>query len=354
MFKPLPVIALLLMCALAPAQTTRPTPEPTRVTVKLKDATIEQACKELSRVSGIPLRLAYQKQNPPRINLDFTNAPLLEVLAEFMRQAPAAPTDHSATLSYRFYPYEAVRYELIEPTVLAIIRSVQMEATSSADPAAKLRYHYIVQMTLVFDPSRQIVATSRVAGIDELVYANATPLQGSPNNPAPDQIDARRLGVYEFELRFATDAPIERIDKARLRVRAWQTVESAELNFVDAQLIEGGKQESKGVTAEMLPQSAKGSLTIKLTGEPIKQYAGYPWSQGLGSMLSVDNPLLPIDTMVCQVQSRPDGMELKLGLDQESDRQALDLLVQLQLRIPLKVRLIDVPIELRDIPMPTK
>lgn len=350
MFRTAAMLTVLL-CAVASAQTTRPAPQPTRVTVKLTNATIDEACRELSRVSGIPLRLSYQKKEERRITMDHTNAPLLEVLADFMRQAPATPNNHSATLSYRFYPYESLRYELVEPTVLVITRVVLMDAVAPADPAQKKQYNYNVQMTLIFDPSRQIVATQQLALIDELVPPVSAPRAYS-GALSPNAIDARRLGLYECELRLSSETPIERIDKARLRVRAWQAVEYAELNFVDEQLIEGGKQEARGVTAEMKPQSAQGSLRIKLTGELIKQYKDYPWSGGLGSMLWVDNPNLPIESLACQVRPQDEGVEITLGLNQEHDRQLFDLLVQLGLRIPAKVRATEIPIELRDLPMP--
>lgn len=354
------LVSLLAIAGVLHAQTTKPSLEPTRITLKLTDATIEQSIAAFASASGVAMSLNHLEKDASRITLDYTEAPMLDVLADLMRQGKVAPLNAGNTHSISFIVSECVMITRPDPTTLIAVRMLRSEGTAPVKGSkAPRQYSYNMTFNAMFDPARQIVCIGERAMVDDVASSDPE-FRKSPDGQAwMQRVDCRPIGVFEFNVGISSDQRIDRFDKLSLRLKAWQVAERKVVEMSGIGIVQGASVEQDGLVLTTVAPSPDGTLKVTVAGDATKLYGSPPWSNAIASMVRLDGINGPVGDMRCNYIDRGKSPELEihLGGPDRANRPRpfvqplVDDIETIRLSMPTKVRALDLPIELINIPL---
>ncbi len=344
------------------AQTTRPAAEPTRISLKLDNATTAQALAAFTKATGIAVNRYHNQKDDARVTLAFENAPMMQVLAELVRQAKLQPVDMGNSHVLTFQNVEPALIINPDPTTLIIVNNIALDAQVAArDPNAKPRYAYTVTMSAHFDPSRQIIAVAGNPMMDELIFNTYKFRIASEGRIAIQKVDARPIGNFAFTYNINSTEPLDIATVMKLRLRAWQSIERASVEVKGMAITKGASVEKDGLKLTTLPPAPDGTLHVRVSGDLMKSYMQPPWNYAItrGMYLEdVDGVITDIRCSYALRDAREGEIELQIGGDDPSNpnRAIVPPIPEdfevIGISLPTKVRVIDIPITLTDIPMP--
>jgi hypothetical protein len=174
------------------------------------------------------------------------------------------------------------------------------------------------------------------------------------------RVDARPCSVFNVELGFNSDERIAKLDRIDLRFRAWQSAEQKTATIKGAMLLEGGEVINDGITLSSTPPQEDGTIKLKITGEPIGMYRSPPWNNAIASLVRIEGIDGPMGEMRSDFIPRGNQPDAEIHIGGESIRtrirhgkpQSTDDIESVTVSIPTKIRQIDLPMSLKEIPLP--
>ncbi|MBC7785821.1 MAG: hypothetical protein H7144_18490 [Burkholderiales bacterium] len=383
-FAPLMIGFTLLLSSGATAQvagpSTRPAPKTTRVTVKIANAPLPEAIQQFSDQTKLPLTLADGRQmirfqgrrpggfmpaagaspaNPANpaaaaalINIDAVDQPLMQVLAELLKQSGCVPAGEGQRMpGLALAPQAAVRIDLINERTLIVHQNISTNGNAQRQGSAN--YNYSFNGIILFDPSLNVIGAREYLSIESLEGVSEKLQPMHYGHQSLQRADGRQLAAFRFNVNFNLTSSISRITTMRGRIGAYQAVENRDIGLSGDDLLNGGKAEAGDLTLSVAPfdpGSPNGAQLI-LQGPFMKQYQQHPWNQSIGSFFRI---------------AGPDGsaVPLRVDLAGSGDAQVTVRMAAMQgpinpadidtikLSLPTKIKELSIPFELRDVELP--
>ena len=366
--------AALLLAAAAcgqttqPAPATRPTPAVTLVDVNIDVATVDEAVRQFSNQTRLPLRLSRKDINRP-VKIVAKQTPLLEALGDLCEQGGLSPFPHSLTQAVTLVPFASLAIERPAPGLLAFLSYVQCDSRRDLLPAppdtprpAESPYAYTLEYYVLSDPAQHIVGMSRHAVVTEATWPHASPLLiTEPARPA--ELKGQWVPVFRCSVTLRSDRPIDHVDRLPLRLGIWRG-ERWGVVYLSLADIEAGRSAAiDGLTiTPTVPKEKRrhSTLNLRLTGDLIQPYF-YPTERmAVGSCVRIYSVGSPLSKVIVAPASsdpankgKPDGsLNFMLsGLDVGDDSWT-DTVEGVELALPTAVRFESVPIEMKNIELP--
>ncbi|HEY0008885.1 MAG TPA: hypothetical protein VGB55_09190 [Tepidisphaeraceae bacterium] len=352
---------ILLVCTVcftagAMAQSTQPAstpPAPTRVTVKIDNLSANEAIDAFALQTGLPLRVI----GPPgeeQVKIDAIDVPVLDVLTDLMQQTELSPGMYHSTVVTQLSKAKPIAVLRPSPLSMLVITRVELNGFVSP-PQWQPMYNYSVGGQLIFDSSMNVVSVSPGMDVINAVFAGSDKEREQPSRSTPSfQLKGYPLASFDVMFTIVSSQPIEKIDHLTGEVRIWQAIEHAELVLDNAQFIDGGIAEGKGLKASVSipPNAQMNQMQISLSGPAIKQIGDN--RAVLASFVRLkwfDQPLANVDVQT--MRSTTEEVQLRIGIQGRGEQSlSLDEIESVTLRIPTKVRAVTLPIEIKNIAMP--
>jgi len=343
--------------------TTVPATQPTRVTVDIPGLPLVEAAEEFSRQTGIPLHFGDPKGGDIEVDIALKDVPVLDALQELLEKGECVPYNFGATRSLPVIRGRPLLVQRPDPLTMVVVRNVRLEARSDARHSErKPTYEYTIALSFLFDPALQVLAIAERPMLEDLVYPDADFRPDTDGALTLQRVDGRPVGVFETELRITSDERIAKFDKVVLRLRAWQAIERTELSIDANALARGGEVKGPDFTVTLPPRPQRldeaTAWQLKLTGPLIDRYTA-PWTQCLAGSTRLEEAGRTIGQMRCAVIPRGGGaVELHVGGSAFGNGRPANFGPQAQgvdrihFSIPTRVKIIDLPIVLSDLPLP--
>lgn len=351
--KALPLLAALALGPLVEAGVIEPTP----LTLRFSAADEETASAKLSEQLGF--RATVTLKPGERLTHDGEPMPFASAVRTLIEQAGLTCDDSGGGDGREFSlePGRPLKTMTVGDTVTVIVPRVHLRSTTKVRQAAGAWYE--IEMVAVFDPALEFVGVHRnvlldrvevdghVVSPDNLAAGNETSL--------PGELMAGPVGVKQCELVFTLPTPAKKIDRLSARLRAWQVAEAAVIDLpVDA--MAGGKSSEHGdltATAAVAPMDGTPGLLVTLTGDAVMRYRDPQWAATVRRCVRVSDKegrSLPLHPAGASYDAS--AKAIKVALRSSVSRPVEADLATIHIKLPTKVRCVDVPMEITDLGLP--
>ncbi|MDB5327928.1 MAG: hypothetical protein JWM57_3497 [Phycisphaerales bacterium] len=339
------------------AKAALPATQPTQVKLFVEAEDPREAAKQITRQLGIQVRL---DPSAGVVQADSGGEkPFAAAVADLLKQGVLMPMGNSNRLTLTHG--ESYRLAPLGDSALLAISGVHLSAQHGmASGSDSYTYTYDLQGTVFLDPALKVVAILQDTRADRVEADVAVlPPDNGPGNSFYQMMNAMNGGdsIGRVAIRFASRTPITNIKSLAARLRAVQVVEEATADLSAEDMGSEKKIEGQAMSASMSvdnPDPRRATLSVRLSGPAIDKYRNGSWAQGMPRFVSaydVNGDLLALDTMGWQ----PDGGKgVRLRFRPNNNPKFFDDLATLKVRLPMKVRTIDIPIELKDLELKTK
>lgn len=360
------IVGILFICVASAAAvgqttapTTRPSTRPARVTVRMDGLRVVDAVEVFARQTGTVFMYAEPKASANTMTLDLVDVPVLEAVERFLDAAACRPIVHEADRAVSLYDAGGP-VPVLHPVdgVLVLLDGVTVDATVGLHGRAT--YAYRLQLTVLFDPARDILAVASPPMINDVMSVGGD-FEADPNRQASLQrVGGRPMGVFPMDVRLTSDRRIERFDAITLQLRVWQAARRTTAT-IDLQCHrDGGRVEADGLVIDFGPAPARMDETawpLTVGGQLVKRYKSGPWAQSLAGCVSVTDRTGETTTRVKFIPRGGDSVEFQIGgRDFFADRQGRTVPPGaprlITIAVPTRVKVIDVPLTLQDLRLP--
>ena len=337
-----------------------PTTQPTMVTIKIDAKGGQQIAKEFAQQFGTPAQF-YGQKNKRTIQFESQNAPIVATLLSFVQQTKLTP--RTDTQPFGFEEGQPLAVQQVNDVIGVIVGrsyvtgNVNLPVTNDARSTS---YNYRLAIGLIVDPALKIVSCDRNARIDALEHDGGKVNSGSQRVFYGDEarIDLSPLPVWPVHVGFSASTPATKINSLKASVTCLQVVEEGSVD-VDVKSIDDAKPvEGKNLTAVVSFDDAnrgQGGMSVKLTGPAAELYLDPQWQdqlRGAVQAFDADGKSLGLRAQEMQANAAEKSLTVQLRADGRGDDQPLDYVETVRIRLPMKVRAVEIPIELKDIPLP--
>lgn len=354
--------ALSLRALAQDAAPAAPTTQPTSITLKVDAADGMEAIRQLTEQIGSPVQLNRSAKRP--IKFEAADKPFVIALTEFYK-ATGLSSGNYDQLSINDVPL--LTAVPINDSLSLLVNRTNVSANMPVTQRGSLNnYNYSVQMTLLCDPALRIVSVSQGVNADVIDY------DGSPYN-RNESYYSQRFGdggsggsrfTWPVSVNLNSTKAATRINRLAGRIRAWQVADEASVDIDIADIanpkpIEGNQLTASVTVEENNRRGNSNMLAITLTGPAAEAFFDSRWEgvvRGCVSAVDVDQKLMRFQVNNVERAAESKSIKLKAYYQQMGPRRAgedlLDKLETLRIRLPLKIRSIDIPFELKDLPLP--
>ncbi|HEX8340390.1 MAG TPA: hypothetical protein VF624_05730 [Tepidisphaeraceae bacterium] len=347
-----PAIALTagLIAAAAPAAEL-PTTQPTKVTLAIEARNGAEAATQLTQQLGFPVGM--QQQVPRGIQFQSGEQPLVPALCAFFDKADVSPGDNDTMYLADGSPLSVV--PLSDTAALVLTRTTVNASVQLNTERPQTGYNYTINLLLLTDPALKIVSAGRSATIDAIEY-DGTPRDVSFGS-GPSQMNLSSI-TWPVAVQFASTTAVKSVKRVTGRIRCRQVIEEASVDvgindLMDGREVAGG---AITVTAKIDDNIDRNvALSVTLSGPAVELYADPRWQQQLRNCVQAVNEqgrALPLPAN--NITRDPAGKKLTMRLmsARGNVESVLNELDRVRVRVPTKVRMIDVPFEFKDLPLP--
>lgn len=351
--------AFALVLALPPftVHAALPTTRPTAVKLLIEADNPAEGARQITRQLGLAVRL---DPSASVVQVDGGGEkPFAAALTELLQQGNLAVSEVTPlTLAHG----ENYRLVPIGDTAVLVLRGVTVSAQHAmVQGNDSYRYTYELQGNLMLDPALRILGVVYDANAAS-VEADAPVLapDSGPGNQPYQLMNAMsgQEGPGRMSIRFSSRTPIGRVTRLTARVRAIQVVEEAAVDVSTDDLSGERVVQGTGISASVSVDNAdprRASLSVNLAGPALDLYRNGQWTQSMArwaTMYDVNGELLAADSMGYQPDMN--GKNRRLRYRANTNPKFFDELATVKVRVPTKVKLIDIPIEIKDLDVRTK
>ncbi len=362
------VFAMYSQAIAADAPAAAPTTQPTKISIKVDAPNLQEAAQQLTQQLGV--RVAWNNVVARPIKYEAVEQPFVSALAGFFQSAALSTGNGSDTLflmdgaPLQVTPInEALTLVVCRTTVSA---SAQVGPRRGSQPNS---YSYSVQLSLLADPALRIVSVAQNVGPDALEY-DGTPWQNGEShfgsNGFGESGNANVSPAWPVNIGLNSAKPATKITRLAGHVRAWQVAEEASVDVDIADIANPRVVPGQGVSASVtIEENGRrgGGLTVTLTGPAAEMYLDSRWQGVLrGAVQALDAEQKPIALNSNGAEPNAANKSVKIRLFSQGGRgfndggrgndNLIDRLETVRVRLPLKVRAIEIPFELKDLPLP--
>ena len=334
-----------------------PATQPTKVKLFVEAEDPREAAKQITRQMGIQVRL---QPNAGVVQADGGGEkPFAAAMADLLQQGVLMPMANSNQLTLTHG--QSFRLAPLGDSALLAISGVRVSAQHAmASGNDSYTYTYDLQGTVFLDPALHVVALLQDTRADRVDGDVAVlPPDNGPGNSFYQMMNAMNGGDSpgRVAIRFSSRTPITQIKSLTARLRAVQVVEEATVSLSAEDLGVEKMIDGEGLSASMStdnPDPRRATLSVRLNGPGIEKYRNGSWLQGMNRYVSaydVNGDLLALDNMGWQ----PDGGKgVRLRFRPNNNPTFFEDLASVKVRLPTKVKTVDIPIELKDLELKTK
>lgn len=258
-------------------------------------------------------------------------------------------------------PGKPLRVMPLGESAAVVLSRVSLSASANRSPNAGERTscNYTLQMAAVLDPALQFVGVDQRVPIDTLVIDNAVvPISREGGNDPQSLSDT--LGTPPAERAFSLNLNVaptaKKITRLSARLRAWQVAEAVSVDVPADAMAAGKSSADNALTAAAdYPADQRNVLTVTLTGPALDRYRAANWSNVMRRFviaLDADNRPLPAEPY--NTNYDPQTKTYTLQLRPPDLASFKERLATLRVRLPTKVRCVDVPVEITDFDLPAE
>ena len=332
-----------------------PTTQPTKFTLHIDAQQSNDASRQLSDELGV--RVMMNGMMRRAIKYDAPEQPFVVGLTAFFKAAGLSPGNNGDNMLF-LMDAAPLRIVPINDELSLLVSRTQVSATAWVHPQQQTNYQYNVQMALLTDPALKILSVAQNMTIDTLDY-DGTPRRRENNYYG----DSRPMGLspapsWPINISISSMQPAKLIKHLGGRARCWQVAEEATVDIDVADIGTSKVIAGSGVSASAVPSTSgrENEMSIIVTGPAAALYADPQWQNALrGVVQAVDTAgkNLPLSTNNVEIDVHEKSLTFHVfGGQGQAEDDFVEKLATLKVRLPTKIRMVEIPIELNDLPLP--
>lgn len=355
--------ALLLSApfATADAPANSPATQPTMTKLLIEATDVNEAAKQITRQLGLTVQL-----DPAAVPMQVDGGgdkPFAQAVVELFKQGEVTIAENRSPLWLT--KQKPAYVGAVNDLAAIVIQRVNVEAFKAVAPeyASNARFNYTIFANVLTDPALRVLGLMNDSRADAVqVDAEVAPQDNGPPNIGYQISNALNNGqsAGQVQIRFATQTQATAIKGFSARLKAVQILEDAS---VDVGIESAGQPVAgQGLTGELNLSGGGGGnnrqavFTLKISGPILEKYRNGNWFSGMNRFVTLED--INGETLAVQnmgSQPGPDGKSVVLRFRPPNNNPAFfDELAVVKVRVPTKVKIVDFPIEVKDVNLPVK
>ena len=328
--------------------------QPTNVSLHVEADRLDALSQQLSDQLSTRVTFAARQPTSQPFKYD-ADAPYVTAVGGMLAEGGFSPLDSQDVLLSPQPPLQIVQFG--DQAALVVSRA-HCTSTVVVGDKQPTQYLYQIQMMLLADPALKILNCSYYAVADTLDFdGSAYGTAGSDNWQPSVGMRMSPKTTWPVVMNILSAAPAKLIHRLTFNIHCLQVAQEASLTLTTADL--SGAKSVGDDTLRVTPTWEKrphgNRLNLVLSGRAAEGYLDLHWQNmtwsGAIANASDGNPL-PLRPAVLKVNTA--GKTITVGITPAHDGAKFSAsdLASIRVALPLSLRVLEVPIELHDIPLP--